>query len=190
MFQMRFGNLKNGGAERGHPQPLRHLMTQRAHALRDRTCIVAALTLAGDDKDKPEARRLCVQDEMDKLGVGFGKCHSVQVDAGFGREFAACHLAERFGVHLDGRFRQAVRDGRREVVSGARLGLFAKAERLENRRVVFHGLWCGRSRLGFDAALHGGRVHRLGGAGDRVPDFLFFGAKVAAAGHYNPSSMA
>lgn len=86
---MRFGNLKDHGPQGRPRKPLRNLMPQDAHPLRDGAIVVAFPPLARDDKDKSHRLRLRVQNEPNEFRVRFGQSHSVQVDPRLGQQLAA-----------------------------------------------------------------------------------------------------
>ena len=129
MFQMGFADLQHRRAKRREVQPVRDLVAERAHALRDRAHILSALALASDDQNKAKALRLGVQDEADQLGVGLGQGHSVQVDPGFGLQLATGHLGVGARVRAQGRLADEVWQGRREVTFFKFAVLFAQKER-------------------------------------------------------------
>ena len=55
MFQVCLGHLQHRLPQGWHAKPLRHLMAQDAHALRDGADIFAPPPFAGDDQNQPRA---------------------------------------------------------------------------------------------------------------------------------------
>ena len=97
-------------------------------ALRDRAMICATFAFASDDEDKTQAGALGIQDKADQFGMRLGQGHAVQVDAVFRGKFATRHLAKCFGVHLQWRRGESLRQAGCDVVSGRDARLFAQPE--------------------------------------------------------------
>ena len=104
----------------------------------------------------------------------------MQIEPGLGGEFAARHAGEGLGVHLQG---GCGLSGGAKVMASNAAGLFAKAKRGERRQGCGFGrLGVGqkqRGRLDLAAGLQG--MQGSGGAGDGLPQSLFFGMQGAAA---------
>src|SRR5690606_390908 len=99
MLQMCRGYLLNDGAKRWLRQPVRHLMAENAHALRNRSVIIDPLALARDDENQALAGTVCLQHDADPFRMRLCQGHTAQVDAPVGRELPAREVAVGAPVH-------------------------------------------------------------------------------------------
>ncbi len=80
---------------------MRDLPAEDTGRLRNRTVVLAALALAGDDEDEPFSLGVAPEKESEQGGMRAIDGHAVKIDAGVRAGFAAFHSREGFPVHAE-----------------------------------------------------------------------------------------
>ena len=92
-------------------------MAQGSGSVRNGAVVFSSFAFAGDHQNKPEARRMGVQDEADQLGMRLGQRHAMKVNAGFGLQLAPGHPGVGSGIHAKRRLAKKLGQRWRKVAA-------------------------------------------------------------------------